>query len=148
TSHRPDHSSRPDRPDRRRSTTRTLAATLLGCALLAGPAVALAGASPSAEAKGGETAAAGTGVRVQQGTNGEWRYCPYTGTHPELGKGHASDAVGHLQCVLNKVYGYKSVTVDKIFGDATLAAVKNFQQSVGLTADGFVGPNTWAALHP
>ncbi|AZM51960.1 glycosyltransferase [Streptomyces sp. WAC 01529] len=142
TSHRPD---RPSRPDRRRSA-RTLAATLLGCALLAGPAVALAGASPSA--KSGATAASGTGARVQQATGGEWRYCPYTGTHPELGKGHANDAVGHLQCILNKVYGYKSVTVDKIFGDATLAAVKNFQQSVGLTADGFVGPNTWAALHP
>ncbi len=106
--------------------------------------MALAGASPSG--KDGGTAAAD--VRIKQATNGEWRHCPYTGTHPELGKGHANDAVGHLQCVLNKVYGYKNVTMDKIFGDATLAAVKNFQQSVGLTADGFVGPNTWAALHP
>ncbi|MGW0532296.1 peptidoglycan-binding domain-containing protein [Streptomyces sp. NPDC003032] len=129
----------------RRVRVRTLAATLLGCALLAGPAVALAGASPSG--KDGR-AAAGTDVQIKQATNGEWRYCPYTGTHPELGKGHANDAVGHLQCILNKVYGYKNVTIDKIFGDATLAAVKNFQQSVGLTPDGFVGPNTWAALHP
>ncbi|CAM5488840.1 Peptidoglycan-binding protein OS=Streptomyces alboniger OX=132473 GN=CP975_04550 PE=4 SV=1 [Streptomyces alboniger] len=122
--------SRPSRALR----VRTLAAALLGCALIAGPAVARAGT--------------GTGVETRQATNGEWRYCPYTGTHPELGKGHANDAVGHLQCILNKVYGYKNVAQDKIFGDATLAAVKNFQQSVGLSADGFVGPNTWAALHP
>ncbi|MBM7173707.1 peptidoglycan-binding protein [Streptomyces sp. G44] len=129
----------------RRIRVRTLAATLLGCALLTGPAVALAGASPSAKDSG---TVAARDVRIKQATNGEWRHCPYTGTHPELGKGHANDAVGHLQCVLNKVYGYKNVAMDKIFGDATLAAVKSFQQSVGLTADGFVGPNTWAALHP
>ncbi len=135
------------RLDRRgHARVRTLAAALLGCALLTGPAVALASAGPSGGQETGTAATANIGSR--QATDGEWRHCPYTGAHPELGKGHANDAVGHLQCVLNKVYGYKTVTMDKIFGDGTLAAVKNFQQSVGLTADGFVGPNTWAALHP
>lgn len=126
-----------------RRPRRAFAAVLLGGALLAAPAIAL-GTGSQAAASG--TAAQDVGVR--NSVNGEWRLCPYTGTHPELGQGHANDAVGHLQCVLNKVYGYKSVTIDKNFGPATLAAVKEFQQSVGLTPDGFVGPNTWAALHP
>ena len=38
------------------------------------------------------------------------------------------------------------VAVDGIFGPLTEAAVKAFQQSKGLTADGIVGPNTWPKL--
>lgn len=36
--------------------------------------------------------------------------------------------------------------IDGDFGGGTLAAVKAFQQSQGLTVDGQVGPKTWAAL--
>jgi len=36
--------------------------------------------------------------------------------------------------------------VDGIFGHGTLAALKAFQKAKGLTADGIVGPRTWAAL--
>ncbi|MBB5121637.1 peptidoglycan-binding domain-containing protein [Streptomyces eurocidicus] len=118
-----------------------VSAALLGSVLSLAP---LLGPGDTARA----VPAAAAREQVRNGVNGEWRLCPYTGTHPELGKGHANDAVGHAQCVLNKVYGYRNVVPDKIFGEATLAAVKDFQQSVGLTADGFVGPNTWAALHP
>jgi peptidoglycan hydrolase-like protein with peptidoglycan-binding domain len=39
-----------------------------------------------------------------------------------------------------------SVAVDGIFGPNTEAAVKSFQQSKGLAADGIVGPQTWPRL--
>jgi peptidoglycan hydrolase-like protein with peptidoglycan-binding domain len=38
------------------------------------------------------------------------------------------------------------VAVDGIFGPLTESAVKAFQQSKGLAADGIVGPNTWPKL--
>ena len=37
-------------------------------------------------------------------------------------------------------------TVDGGFGGQTEAAVKAFQQALGLFVDGKVGPKTWAAL--
>ncbi|MBV9784094.1 MAG: peptidoglycan-binding protein [Acidisphaera sp.] len=36
--------------------------------------------------------------------------------------------------------------IDGVFGPNTESAVKSFQQADGLTVDGVVGPQTWAAL--
>jgi peptidoglycan hydrolase-like protein with peptidoglycan-binding domain len=38
-----------------------------------------------------------------------------------------------------------NIAVDGIFGAGTRQATMNFQKSVGLTADGIVGKNTYAA---
>ncbi|MFJ5831755.1 penicillin-insensitive murein endopeptidase [Streptomyces sp. NPDC093089] len=40
----------------------------------------------------------------------------------------------------------QSVAADGVFGSGTATAVKAFQSSQGLTADGIVGPNTWGKL--
>jgi hypothetical protein len=53
-------------------------------------------------------------------------------------------AVERLQTWLNDL-GY-GLTVDHAFGPKTDAAVRQFQQAQGLTADGIVGKQTWAAL--
>lgn len=53
-------------------------------------------------------------------------------------------AVRRLQERLNAAG--REVVVDGIFGQQVLAAVKAFQKAAGLTADGIVGPRTWAAL--
>lgn len=63
---------------------------------------------------------------------------------PVLKKGSKSEDVKTLQKKLN-AKGYK-LTVDGIFGDKTLSAVKDFQKKNGLAVDGIVGKNTWAKL--
>lgn len=60
-------------------------------------------------------------------------------------KGDRGEEVRELQETLN-ARGYDCGTVDGIFGNKTLAAVKAFQRDNGLTPDGVVGTNTRAAL--
>lgn len=62
-----------------------------------------------------------------------------------LSKGDTGEDVRDLQIRLNDA-GYDCGTADGIFGKKTLAAVKAFQQDIGLTPDGIVGANTWKAL--
>ena len=66
------------------------------------------------------------------------------GASPELRQGSKGAAVRKLQEMLAAAnFG---VEVDGDFGPGTDNAVKTFQISRGLTPDGIVGPNTWAAL--
>lgn len=65
-------------------------------------------------------------------------------SYTQVSKGSSGNDVLQLQKILNQ-NGYK-LTEDGIFGDNTLAAVKDYQTKNGLTVDGIVGKNTWGAL--
>ena len=62
-----------------------------------------------------------------------------------LRKGSSGSDVLDLQKKLNSTGNY-NLAEDGIFGDKTLAAVKDYQQKKGLAVDGIVGTNTWGAL--
>lgn len=64
--------------------------------------------------------------------------------YPTLKKGSRGEWVKKLQQRLCSL-GY-AVACDGIFGDKTLAAVKEFQVMTGLVVDGIVGNATWRAL--
>lgn len=57
---------------------------------------------------------------------------------------HLADAVKELQTLLRQ-YGYR-IAVDGEFGPYTENCIKHFQQAKGMSADGVVGPSTWAVL--
>lgn len=66
---------------------------------------------------------------------------------PELSQGDENAAVKTLQRLLiEKGYDLGYCGADGEFGPVTAEAVKKFQASVGLTADGIVGPLTWSKL--
>ena len=67
-----------------------------------------------------------------------------TATDPTLRQGESGAAVSELQQLLN-AKGI-NITVDGVFGNATRAAVVQFQQQNGLVVDGIVGTQTWQAL--
>jgi len=64
---------------------------------------------------------------------------------PILRKGMTGPAVTRVQETLS-ARGFYNGTIDGIFGPGTEAAVKAFQSSAQLAADGVVGPATWGAL--
>ena len=62
-----------------------------------------------------------------------------------LRMGSGGEDVRTLQSTLKQL-GFLNGAADGKFGAATREAVKRFQQSAGLSADGVVGAATWAAL--
>ena len=65
-------------------------------------------------------------------------------TRPVLARGSQGDVVVQLQNLLRDENF--AVAVDGDFGPGTEVAATRFQSENGLTADGIVGPQTWAAL--
>lgn len=68
-----------------------------------------------------------------------------TTSSPELSRGDFGAAVTELQQLLQRA-GVPTGPIDGDFGPMTQAAVRRFQTSRGLPADGIAGPRTWAAL--
>ena len=68
-----------------------------------------------------------------------------TGGFPHLKSGSLSNYVLIAQDDLNTL-GYRTGGLDGIFGAATQDAVRRYQASVGLSADGIIGCNTWRSL--
>ena len=64
---------------------------------------------------------------------------------PIVRQGDKGFTVVAVQMLLNK-HDFSVKYTDGDFGPDTLAKVKAFQKAKGLTADGVVGPKTWAAL--
>jgi peptidoglycan hydrolase-like protein with peptidoglycan-binding domain len=73
--------------------------------------------------------------QVMSGTISPW---------PVVQNGNQGHPIRTLQFLL-RARGHH-LTLDGIFGPATEAAVKDFQTSKGIAADGIVSPQTWAAL--
>lgn len=59
--------------------------------------------------------------------------------------GSKNEDVLRLQGTLNAL-GFGPLDEDGKFGTKTEAAVKKYQKSRGLSADGIVGPQTWARI--
>lgn len=71
----------------------------------------------------------------------------YTLIFPYIQRGSTGDAVTAVQIALmGRGYGIGPDGADGEFGGNTESAVRRFQASIGLMADGIVGPNTGAAL--
>ncbi|WP_164545056.1 peptidoglycan-binding protein [Antribacter gilvus] len=67
-----------------------------------------------------------------------------TAPRPTVRRGSSGEHVRYLQHRLSQ-QGY-SVSADGSFGPGTESAVRSFQRSFGLFADGVVGPRTWELL--
>lgn len=69
---------------------------------------------------------------------------------PKLKKGTSPDTgptvVEHLQLMLNQRGGFPHLTEDGVFGSATEASVKHYQQNENLTVDGIVGKQIWTSI--
>jgi hypothetical protein len=66
--------------------------------------------------------------------------------HTPCKEGDSGEAVYTVQLILRKLAGNTIVVCDGQFGPVTTDGVKMFQAWYGLTADGQVGPKTWAKM--
>ena len=71
--------------------------------------------------------------------------CGGTSGYPTVRRGDRSTYVLILQDALNAL-GYSTKTLDGIFGANTESALRAFQRSNGLTADGICGCNSWRRI--
>ncbi|WP_242965897.1 peptidoglycan-binding protein [Pygmaiobacter massiliensis] len=71
--------------------------------------------------------------------------CGGTSGYPTVRNGSRSTYVLILQDALNAL-GYSTKTLDGIFGNNTLTALKAFQRDNGLTADGICGCASWRKI--
>ncbi|WP_405717838.1 peptidoglycan-binding protein [Streptomyces sp. NBC_00046] len=101
---------------------------------------------------GPATTGAVTAYQAARGLNADgvvgartWTALLSAGTTPGLQQGASGDGVKRLQRSLTAALG-STVGIDGSFGPATVTAVRSYQTSRGLTADGIVGPATWSAL--
>ena len=69
----------------------------------------------------------------------------HAGGYPALRQGAVGNYVLVLQDSLNRV-GHGTGGLDGVFGPATANAVRAYQRSKGLSADGVVGCMTWNNL--
>ncbi|MFH9608278.1 peptidoglycan-binding protein [Streptomyces sp. NPDC017448] len=120
--------------------TKKSAVLLSGGALAAAVLMGTAGVAAAAPAEAVPAATAAT-------TASGW-YCGWESGTPYTDRGDRGNKVREVQCLLRDVWGFNigSSGVDGVFGAGTESAVKAFQRSRGLTADGKVGPNTWSKL--
>ncbi|TXL88611.1 glycoside hydrolase domain-containing protein [Streptomyces sp. IB2014 016-6] len=74
-----------------------------------------------------------------------WTALLSRGSTPTIQNGSTGEAVTRLQRALTAALG-RTVAIDGVFGSGTAQAVRDYQSSRGLGADGIVGPATWSAL--
>jgi N-acetylmuramoyl-L-alanine amidase len=74
-----------------------------------------------------------------------WRGGVAQAQYRTISWGARGDDVAEAQAILRE-WGYYGGPVDGIFGPRMSRAVRLFQSRNGLTADGVVGPATWAAM--
>ncbi|MFJ3706224.1 MULTISPECIES: peptidoglycan-binding protein [Streptomyces] len=118
---------------------RKTAVTLGLVGVLSVPAVGVSTAAPAAP-----QAAAAVSCRLLDFIG---YYCGYHLSNTRADRGDSGAKVQEFQALLIfKGFSVGSTGVDGQFGPSTQSAVKRFQSSRGITADGIVGPTTWHYL--
>ena len=76
--------------------------------------------------------------------------CGHSSAQPQIRQGASGADVVEAQCELNlalKLSRYTPIAADGSFGPATDGQARAFQKCAGVSVDGEIGPQTWAALN-